>query len=65
MSKDSKCRFIEEYANFKKVVINEDYYLTAEEKRVKVNRVNKLVSACRMGHITVDETMRGIADINV
>ena len=61
--KDSKCRFIEEYANFqirqyKKAAALYDY--DAERNAVcekAVRRIEKAVKMARAGMITVDECM--------
>lgn len=54
-------RFITEYANYKKRHINEDMFLRDDLKAESVARINHVLTACRRGYITLDETMMEIA----
>lgn len=53
-----KCRFIDEYANFKKKNMYDD-----EEKEERINRIDHIVKQGRRGYITFDEVMKEIAEV--
>ena len=59
MRTNSRCRFIEEYANFRKACLKceADFRDVTED----LNRVDSLVRMTRRGLLTVDECMTEIA----
>ena len=62
----SKCRFLAEYANFKKSYYMEhskDGSYNQEYAGQAVNRIDKIVRSANRGFITLDEAMKEIADI--
>ena len=62
MSKEPKCRFIEEYANFRKECTKRNFSLSADQKRMFCEKIDKIVRITRKGYITVDECMRLLSD---
>ena len=64
--RNSKCRFLEEYANFKMSYYNEnakdDYFDKEYAKQSKI-RIRNIVRNARKGLITVDEAMMCISKI--
>ena len=63
MTRDSKCRFIEEYANFQKACIKTEYRLSAKERNDMARIVDNAVWNARRGYITVDECMNTISRV--
>lgn len=62
MKLNSKCRFIDEYANFKKVWLKEsesDFRDVSED----IATIDRTVRACRRGLVTLDDAMRTISEI--
>lgn len=62
MKTNSKCRFLSEYANFKKAWLKEseaDFRDVSED----IAEIDRAVRYCKRGLITLDETMRMIANI--
>lgn len=63
MTKDSKCRFIEEYANFLKAVIKSDYTVSKAMTELSHRKIDDTVRSARRGYITVDECMNILSTI--
>jgi len=64
--KTSKCRFLTEYANFKKSYYKEhskDGSYNQEYAGQAANRIDKIVRSANRGLITLDDAMKSIADI--
>ena len=62
----SKCRFLTEYANFKKSYYkehSEDGSYNQEYAGQVANRIDNIVRKANRGLITLDEAMKSIADI--
>ena len=62
----SKCRFLTEYANFKKSYYKEhsaDGSYNQEYAGQAVNKIDKIVRNAKRGLITLDDAMKSIADI--
>lgn len=62
----SKCRFLTEYANFKKSYYKEhsaDGSYNQEYAGQAINRIDNIVRSANRGFITLDEAMKAIADI--
>lgn len=62
----SKCRFLTEYANFKKNYYKEhskDGSYNQEYAGQAVTKINNIVRNANRGLITLDEAMKSIADI--
>lgn len=62
----SKCRFLTEYANFKKNYYKEhskDVSYNQEYAGQAVNKIDNIVRNAKRGLITLDEAMKSIADI--
>lgn len=56
-------RFIDEYAGFKKKHIQKDVLIDEETKLELIGRIDHIVKMSRRGYITLDETMREIAEV--
>lgn len=62
----SKCRFLTEYANFKKSYYMEhskDGSYNQEYAGQAVNKIDNIVRNANRGLITLDEAMKSIADV--
>ena len=62
----SKCRFLTEYANFKKNYYKEhskDGSYNQEYAGRAVNKIDNIVRNANRGLITLDEAMKSIADV--
>ena len=56
-------RFIKEYANYQKETIS-SYELMREDIKVKaLNRIDNILKASEKGLITIDESMKSIANV--
>lgn len=60
--KDPKCRFIEEYANFKKRYVCR-YAIEKWREEEDRERIDRIVREARRGYITVDEAMHVLTRI--
>ena len=64
--KTSKCRFVTEYANFKKNYYEEhskDGSYNQEYAKQAVNKIDNIVRNANRGLITLDEGMKCIAEV--
>lgn len=64
--RNSKCRFLTEYANFKKSYYEEhskDGSYNQEYAGQAVTKINNIVRNANRGLITLDEAMKSIAEV--
>ncbi len=60
---ESKCRFLKEYANFKKKKFKEDPFMEGWTAYRMIHDIDCIVKNANRGLITLDEAMREIADV--
>ena len=60
---ESKCRFLKEYANFKKMELKENLDIPGWIAYGMMNDIDRIVLNRKRGLITLDEAMREIADV--
>lgn len=60
---ESKCRFLKEYANFKKRKIKEDILLNTWEAQAQIDGIDKILRRANRGLITLDEAMEEISKV--
>ena len=60
---ESKCRFLKEYANFKKRWLKENPLMDGWTAYRMIHDIDCIVKNANRGLITLDEAMREIADV--